>query len=154
MTINLQTNNSEKFAVNKRLSLVGTMTGSLRDGPSIVNPIFLIECSGIFPQANYLTVPEFGRSYFIEEIASVRTGLWQLKCHVDVLSSWKSQLLNLGAIIERNPTLYNLYLDDPEFVVTQRRYHQSFNFPNRPVSGDGLYTVLTVAGKGGLSTET
>lgn len=116
----IQTNTSEKNRVDKSLTDISTLTGTLRNDTSIVDPVFRIE--GDITQylaANYCTVPSFGRSYFINNIRSLRAGLFEINCHVDVLSSYKTQLRENSAIIHRSERNWNLYLNDGSIKTTQ-----------------------------------
>ena len=69
-------NNSEPERVMKDLKTLATLTGSLKDGTSVINPTILIQGSPATVQqivtSNYLQIPEFGRYYFIRDISSVR----------------------------------------------------------------------------------
>ena len=91
MNIVLMLNNSEPERVTKELKTLATLTGSLKDGASVINPTILLQATPATVQqivtSNYLQIPEFGRYYFIRDISSVRTNLWEISCHVDVLQS-------------------------------------------------------------------
>lgn len=119
-SIVLQTNSSEKNRVDKSITDVRTLIGTLRADTSIVDPTFIIQCS--LPDvinANYLTVREFGRSYFVTNVRSVRNGLVEFACHVDVLSSFKTQIRANSGIIHRSERNWNLYLNDGSLTAYQ-----------------------------------
>lgn len=116
----IQTNASEKNRLDKALTDIATLSGTLRADTSIIDPVFLIECDlSSYIEANYLTVPSFGRSYFITNIRSVRTGLVEFTCHCDVLSSFKTQIRTNNAIIHRSERNWNLYLNDGSLTAYQ-----------------------------------
>lgn len=120
MNIIIQINSSEKNKVDKDLTTISTLTGTLREGTSIIDPDILVSASvDTLSNANYMTISAFGRSYFITDISSFREGLTRIRGHVDVLSSFKTQIRSNSAIISRQKTKYNLYLNDGSFKTYQ-----------------------------------
>lgn len=117
----LQATTSEKNRMDKTITDIATYSGTLRADTSIVDPVFLIECDlANVVHANYLTVLAFGRSYFINNIRSMRAGLVEFTCHCDVLSSFKTQIRQNHAIMHRSERNWNLYLNDGSLKMTQR----------------------------------
>lgn len=143
-TIELQVNNSEKNKFNKDINTISTYNGTLKNPTSVIDPIIQIACDlEDVVSANYLTIDSFNRSYFIKEIKSVRNGLVEFSCHVDVLSSFSEQILSNRAIIKRQENNWNLYLNDGSFKVYQNPNVVTKPFPS------GFTTqefVLAVAG--------
>ena len=119
-TITIQTSSSEKNRVDKTLTDIAALTGTLRNDTSIIDPTFqIVGDMSAYLNANYCTVPAFGRSYFINNIRSVRAGLFEIICHVDVLSSFKTQLRANSAIIHKSERNWNLYLNDGSLKTYQ-----------------------------------
>ena len=117
----LQSTTSEKNRMDKTITDIATYSGTLRADTSIVDPVFLVECDlASVVNANYLTVQAFGRSYFINNIRSMRAGLVEFTCHCDVLSSFKAQIRQNHAIMHRSERNWNLYLNDGSLKMTQR----------------------------------
>lgn len=117
----LQTTTSEKNRMDKTITDIATYSGTLRADTAIVDPVFLVECDlANVVHANYLTVQAFGRSYFINNIRSMRAGLVEFTCHCDVLSSFKTQIRQNHAIMHRSERNWNLYLNDGSLKTTQR----------------------------------
>ena len=135
--------------VDKNIVELVSMSGTLREATSITNPTFLIENPNILG-VNYLYCTEFDRYYFVGDIVSVRNNLWEIACHVDVLSSFKEDLRKLNAVIGRQEFLYNLYLEDDSLLTTSRRIYTTKAFPNRVQSAksnpDGASFIFTAAG--------
>ena len=130
MTIKLFNNVSEFRALDKQLTELATLTGSLREESSIITPTITVE--GFTPYiatANYAQIPEFGRYYFIEEIESVRTGLWRLSLRVDVLYTYRTEIRRNYGIIERNEHKFDLKLNDGLFQTQQNPRIAAFSFP-------------------------
>ena len=117
----LQSTTSEKNRMDKTITDIATYSGTLRADTSIVDRVFLVECDlANVVHANYLTVQAFGRSYFINNIRSMRAGLVEFTCHCDVLSSFKTQIRQNHAIMHRSERNWNLYLNDGSLKMTQR----------------------------------
>ncbi len=142
--ITLQKMTSEKNAITKKTSDIKKVSGVLKDTTSIIDPIIMIEIDlADVINCNYLNIPKFGRSYFVNNIRSVRQGLVEFTCHVDVLSSWAKELKTNSAIVRRNEKKWNLYLNDGTFKIYQNPTVLTKAFPS------GFTTqefVLAVAG--------
>lgn len=140
----LQTNNSEKNKLDKDLVTISTVSGILKNETSIIDPVILIEGDlAALVNCNYITIPVFGRSYFIRNIRSIRTNLIEVSAHVDVLSSFGSQIRSNVAVVHRQENRWNLYLNDGTFRIYQNPMVLTREFPN------GFSTfefVLAVAG--------
>lgn len=143
-SIILQTNNSDKNKLDKDVADIATLTGTLKNDTSIINPVILFDGDlSSFVTCNYMTITTFGRSYFVTNIRSVRANLFEITAHVDVLSSFKTQIRQNDAIVKRQENSWNLYLNDGSFRVYQNPNVICKQFPS------GFNTqefVLAVAG--------
>ena len=131
MHITLYTNSSERINLTKNITQLIALEGTLREETSILDPVILL--SGIdsyLSTMNYLYIQEFGRYYFINAIKSVRNGLWEISCHVDVLYTYQTSILEQSAIIARQENNYNLLLNDGMFRTTQKPRIATYNFPS------------------------
>lgn len=144
MTIKLYTSISETNALNKTLTELVTLSGILREESSILDPVILIsDIDAYVGAANYAYIEEFNRYYFITNIDAVRNNLWRLTFHVDVLYTYREQIKNNYAIVERNEIQYDLKLNDGLFKTQQNPRIAQFPFP----SGFTTWNfVLAVAG--------
>lgn len=142
--ISLQVNNSERERLYKSIDDILSVSGVLKSDTSIIDPVIIIECNlNAVINCNYMTISAFGRSYFVNNIRSIRNGLVEFSCHCDVLSSFASQILNNTAIIKRQENDWNLYLNDGSFKVYQNPDVLTKAFPS------GFTTqefVLAIAG--------
>lgn len=131
MDIILYKNSSPNNYLKKTLTNAKTITGSFRNTTSIINPEFIIEFNNP-SQYNYLYIDDFSRFYYINNIESVKNNLWKLKCHVDVLNTYRSQIIKHQAIIDKQSSSSNsdLYLDDGDFVVKNKKSVEIESFPN------------------------
>ena len=140
----LQVNKSEKNKVTKSITDIITVSGELKSETSIIDPVIMINCKlSDVTKCNYMTIGSFGRSYFVNNIRSIRSGLVEFSCHVDVLSSFADAIKSNSAIIRRQENNWNLYLNDGTFKVYQNPIVLTKEFPS------GFSTrefVLAVAG--------
>lgn len=142
--IRLQQNNSDNIVLDKNITDIIVLSGSLKNETSIIDPVILIEGDlSNYVNCNYMTIPIFGRSYFIRDIKSIRTSLFEIHAHVDVLTTYAAQIRANTGIIHRQEFLWNLYLDDGSFRTYQNPMVLTREFPS------GFTTqefVLAVAG--------
>lgn len=142
-------NKSASNVVDKELEVqTPNLIGTLREGTSIIDPVIVVQASAPGFHANgsnYIYVEEFGRYYYITNIVSTYNSLWELHCHVDVLMSYKEQIRAQTAIVARQESKYNLYLDDGIFMVYQNPKIQTKFFSNATPFETQEF-VLVVAG--------
>lgn len=133
MKLTLYTNNSSNEVVTKDITQLVELTGTLREGCSIIDPVIKISDTN-FNNANaavcnYAKVDEFGRYYYVNDIVS-EGKFWIIHMHVDVLASFQTQLKSLEAVIARQEKIYNLNLQDGLFKTYQNPHMQVYQFPN------------------------
>ena len=143
-SIDLQTNSSEKNKLDKDLTTIATVTGTLKTETSIIDPVILIEGNlSNYTGCNYVTISAFGRSYFVNNIRAIRNNLFEISAHVDVLSSFAAGIRSNSAIIRRQENKWNLYLNDGTFKVYQNPNVLTKAFPSGFTKQE---FVLAVAG--------
>lgn len=112
MELKLYITRSPNNALLKELTDEVVLEGTLRDGDvSITTPMVRVATR---PSANYCFIPEFERYYFIEDIRSYRNGMWYLSLRVDVLMSFRREILELNALISKQENAGNPYAEDVE----------------------------------------
>lgn len=142
-TIELGYNSSEHNALNKNINFIKGFPGVLRESSSIINPDIMFEGNvESFANCNYMKIPIFGRSYFIDNIESVRNNLFRIKAHVDVLETYKDQIKNVRGVVGRNAEEYDRYLVDSKIASENKRDIKTTKFGN---SLDHEKIILVVA---------
>lgn len=140
----LQRNNSENNRVTKQIDDIMTVSGVLKEETSIIDPVVKIECDlSSVTGCNYLSISEFDRSYFVTNIRSIREGIVEFSCHVDVISTYADGIKNNDAIVKRQEKKWNLYLNDGSFKVYQNPNVLTKAFPSGFTTQE---LVLAVAG--------
>lgn len=129
-SIILQTNKTEMNALDKSITNITTVTGTLKAGTSITNPIIIIagDLSNV-TGCNYMTISEFGRKYFVTDIISIKDNLFEVHGKCDVLTSFKTEIRSNRAIIRRQMNAFNAYLNDGSFRVYQNPSVVTKSFP-------------------------
>lgn len=71
-----------------------SINSPLKQDTNRLNPTILIYSETSLEIMNYCHIDEFDRYYFIDKIEQVRKNLYRIHCKVDVLESYKLQILN------------------------------------------------------------
>ena len=142
MNITLYNYAGDPKKISKSLSGGTVLTGALREPSNIINPSILIELNNV-DNINYAYIPAFQRYYFVTEKESVRTGLFRITMHVDVLNSYASEILGLRAVAERTEETakQSPYIADKEQRTFAYRQVQTAYMGD--LSSSSLYVLVT-----------
>lgn len=144
MNIILYSNISEKNKINKTLTTVDTLEGSLKEPSSIINPEITIQRSD--PTGfNYCYIPEFGRYYYVANVTVITSNIIRISLTVDVLESFKNQILAQTVIIEKNTNQFDPYLMDPNRIRNVKTKTDILNFPSGLLES-GEFILITAGG--------
>lgn len=125
----LKINTSPNEKIGKSLTAGPSFTCVLKDATSILRPTLEIMTSDNITGYNYMYIAAFGRYYFIDDIVSLNNNRWEVSGHVDVLETYKTAILANEAVVKRQQSQYNLYLDDPDFHAYNYERIQTLKFP-------------------------
>lgn len=132
-TVNLYTISDDRNKLSKNLGTPTSFTSYvLKEPTDVVNPVLRIQTDTNISGFNYVYIERYGRYYFIENIVATPNNFWELRCKVDVLMSFKTQIQALKGTVTRGEKLFNGYLNDPEYkayAYTEtivRKFPQSF----------------------------
>lgn len=147
MNLSLFVNNSEKNKLDKSLSNELKFNGKLREESSVVNPSIMIQATN--PSSyNYAYIPEFNRYYFITDMVSVRTGIWEISMHVDVLMSFKDGIKNTSIILSDTETTGQTnYMSGEQWATEVKNTTTIKMFPHS-LPTTGKYILITAGGQG------
>lgn len=136
-------NSSDDRTINKKLIEGGTFEGFPRDEVSIMSPIIRFESQNIL-RYNYAYIPELHRYYTIKEINCYRNGIWDVSFEVDVLMSFRNDILQLKAVVDKQTEfeIGNEYIDDGSLVTENIMFKMVYNFPNG-FNDTGEYVLIT-----------
>lgn len=152
MNITLYNNSSEPNEINKKLTLVDTVSAIIKGVISYENPVLILQYDGnVTSDINYFSIPELNRCYFITNITNLTGGRYEIQGRVDVLESFKTHILALGCIVDKaqQATNVNMFLDDGSFVCENKEFNSVINFPSG-FNEAGEYILITAGGGGGI----
>ena len=140
----LMRNNSEVNKLTKITQDLLSVSGTLKEQTSIIDPVIKIQADlSALKYCNYMYIAEFGRYYFVNDIKSVTGSIIEVSGHVDVLSTYAQQIRSNTAITRRQENNWNLYLNDGTFRVYQDPKVITKAFPSGFTTQE---LVLAVAG--------
>lgn len=129
-TVKLQNNTSEANKLVKNVSDVLSVTGTLKEGTSVIDPVIMVETDTPPVGVNYMTIDTFGRKYFIKDIKNVNNKLWEIYGHVDVLYTYANQIKACSGVVAKQENNYNLYLNDTDYKCYSDPYVETMAFPS------------------------
>ena len=112
----------------------------LKGGSSIIHPVFTLNSDDF----RYNYVEWYGRYYWVRDARSVRDNLWEVSCDIDVLATYRSEILSTTAFVEYSSSNYNLYIPDPRTVMRNQNTATVSTANSGLVSSGGTYIVGTI----------
>ena len=111
-------NASDDRVINKTLVGGESFIGTPRDDVDVMTPIIRFESSEIL-RYNYAYIPELQRYYTIQSINAFREGIWDVSMVVDVLMSFRGDIMALPVIVDKQAMVENgdEYIDDGSLVT-------------------------------------
>lgn len=142
MQILLYNNSSPRNKITKALAQVGTLAGTLRDETNIVSPTIRIS-GAVFPDFNYAQIPDFNRYYYLKDVRSVRSGIWDISLQSDPLMSFN--LSSASGVVIESELIGNNYLDHRHFIRSVKSKTDIVTFPSGLLD-TGEYILITAGG--------
>lgn len=130
MTINLYSCTAENEVVDKSIYLTGSVsTNCEMVNTDVLNPI--LKLSSNYLDKNYVLIPEFeNRYYYVSSIEMLRGGHMLMNCHVDVLMTYKGNILQTECNIVRQEHAPNNKLVDNYCTVNVNKKNVILNIGN------------------------
>jgi hypothetical protein len=147
MIIDLFVNHSEKNHLAKTLTNNLSLSGTLKQETSVINPTVIIETSNPTTY-NYMYIPLFHRYYYITDIESIRNNLWRISGKVDVLMSFKDDIRNCNVLISDAQNTPENYVSGEQWKSTVKSRTDIINFSNG-FNNTGEYILITSGGIAG-----
>lgn len=147
MEFTLAYTDSPNNMLEKNYTVIGGYSGTMRASISALRPVIDVEiedATTTVMQANYAYIQTFDRFYFIRNKTALNNKLWRFELETDVLMSFRQEIGQLEAVVERQTDNYDMYLTDPKIPVDCRKAISYRKFPSSPF---GLpYLTLIVLG--------
>lgn len=132
------------FAVKIELDI------TLKDNCSVVNPEIIVDSSNLADdrifRLNYAYIPDFNRYYFVHDWEWI-SGLWKADLSVDVLASWRTNILGSRFYIMRSTydnngnVLYDGSVSDSKYPVTAAQPTFQASSVNNPYAIDDSFSL-------------
>lgn len=124
----LYRNKSDDKRVDKELTSLNTVNIEFKDDTDILRPVIKVLNFPNAVKANYCYLSAFDRYYFIREITASQQHLY-MTLEIDPLYTYRSKIRGLNAIVKRQQTLCNYYLDDDHYKSLEYSRIQTKVFP-------------------------
>ena len=145
MEVRFYYNQSDSRVINKRLVEMdnNVFEGVPRGDVSVMNPVIRFESDGIL-RFNYAYVPELQRYYSVVDRTAFRDGVWDITFAVDVLMSFRRDIMNLSVVVDKQSMGSNgdEYIDDGSLVSENVMFQSLYEFPNG-FNDTGEYILIT-----------
>lgn len=108
-----------------------TLTGTLKEECGIENPIIQISNlnPNVLPGYVYAFIPDFNRYYFVAGW-TYSPPYWECSLNEDYLASWKTDIGNTSAYIDRCASAYNGNIIDTQYLTGTNFINQSIIMQN------------------------
>ena len=128
--ITFYNNNSDRRCINKNLTGATTISGNVKTQytSSSISLDIDVSVAGITPfKFNYMKYDN--KFYYIDNVDFVLQNIIRLNCSVDLLETYKAQILKQTAVLERSQNIYSRYIDDDKLVLNAYKRVQTKAFP-------------------------
>ena len=132
---------------SSKITVIDTIdTAHIKESTSIMSPSIILSYKKIstLKKCNYMYIPSMGRYYYVNDIILKQGGIFELKCHIDVLMTYKGDIKNITTLILRQENVNNPYIEDSQLLVRANRTYEKHNIGMVGDSTDHYY--LTVNG--------
>lgn len=137
---------SDYNRLTKNYARIELVSAVIKEGTSVINPTFIVNTFTGYHKCNYIKCDDLGRNYYINNIELIPGGRVALQCHVDVLTSYRSEILNCTGIVDKQENMSNSsrYIDDGSYIMESRDRIESYNFNNGFTSS--AHILITAGG--------
>ena len=150
MNITLYKTKSANNVISKKLVSEKNLGNNciLADSTSVTSPTVII--GGItsldtISDYNYAYIAQCHRYYYINDIIALSGGRVKLLLSVDVLMSYKTDILNSTQLVTRQKNKGKMYLADADWTVDGRTYLRSHYFSeNHFAPQNDSFVLITV----------
>ena len=104
MELDLYTTNDSKNTINKTLTGKKAITLNLKSSTDMKQPVLILSKNNYDKALNYAVFPALGFSYFINDYSIVNNDHVKLQLAIDLLETYKTDILNSTAIITAKST--------------------------------------------------
>lgn len=116
----------------------GSFDAVMLDDTSVIDPTFVLSRTHYWKRCNYVWSEDTLRYYYVTDV-TLSHGKVYMKCHVDVLNTFRRKLQDKTVILKRaskwnsqlkKPYNYNMYLNDDKFQSYAQECNRMIEFPS------------------------
>ena len=143
----------DKRYLNKTITQISVMNDCyFKDDTELINPVLILSSFNAVT-TNYVYIPDLSRYYYVTGV-TYSEGYYYVALHVDVLMSFKDDILKQRCIIDRGASYVNLYMSDDEFKTQSYTCDRYIPFENASAFDfTKQQYILAVMGTGGDTPE-
>lgn len=132
MNVAIGNTKNDKNNLIKDFTIVKEFTAILKTDTSIITPTLILNNLTIeeLTQCNYCYIAELKRYYFVKNINLNANNTISIDCEVDVLNSFKEEILLINGTVKRAENLSNGYIIDSEYKALSYSNIVTKKFPN------------------------
>ena len=135
---------SKEINSTKVPALTKELDCQLKDGVSLTSPVLLIRGSQFDVGYNYCYIPKWSRYYFVNNIGINTGGVFEVSLSVDVLASYKADILAGTAYVRRSQSHGSLHVPDASWSH-ESKYSTLTRSIDIGLSTDGCYLLFTAS---------
>lgn len=107
----------------------------LKNATSLYNPTFILS---VYENWNYLKWNEY--YYYIDDVTYIRNGVYELQCSIDVLASFKNEILDTTAFILYSSSTYDTSIVDTRLSMKDI-CNQKYTFKSVRTTEQDMYII-------------
>lgn len=142
MIIKLYNTNSDNNKLNKVLTNEIIIDIKLKNDTDIIRPTIFLYSETLI-NSNYCYIPEFNRYYYVNSITTNSNKVFKLELEVDVLMSFKNDILNSYAYVIQQTNYNNYYNSSYQSEV---RKEVDYYYSDVTLSDEKSLILVTVGG--------
>lgn len=142
MIIKLYNNKSDSRCINKILENELELNGEINNTYNYATIMLQLDISELsISDYNYMMFDN--KCFFVIEINYIAPNTIQVYFSLDVLETFKNEILSQKALIKRSENLYNKYITDNKSVILNPKRVQTIKFPNEPFTAVSKFILIT-----------
>lgn len=154
---------SPRNKVSKVFHSYGTLSGTLKNETSILNPTIIMRNddsvsfnADTIPvtKCNYMYISNFHRYYYIVDFQSIRNSVFEIVGKVDPLKTFESEILSNTGYILRSASRSNVtrYLDDDKIKIYANPHVVTKKLTGETFAKNPTFILAVSGGGGGTSS--
>lgn len=147
-TIKLLNHTGIPTLVNKTFTTIATVNGSFRAPYNLMDPVIQLGTQAYqryFADSRVTHMEIDGKFYFVRTATMSSNALTDVQLHLDVLTTYKTEIGNLDVILERSSNSPEKYLADELMPMSVKKVIEDVRFDSEISDKyeDGSYVLVT-----------